>query len=80
MTVTIQQPGRPLKIEVPDCIGQFFVVLCLKKRERFVANCIDAYPDGRPKRMRIQFDPVRQGDVLQPHEYQIMEEHPDVDE
>lgn len=80
MTITIDQPGKPLKVEVPDCIGKFFVIACTKGTGQFVANCIDATPDGKPKRMRIQFDPVRQGEVLQPHQYQIMEEHPDVDE
>lgn len=78
MKITVDQPSGPLTVDKPDCIGLFFVVLCKKRGNRYLVNCIDATPDGRPKRMRIQLDPIRQGEVLQPHEYVIVEQNPDV--
>lgn len=78
MTVTIDQPSGKLTVEKPDCIGQFFVIVCKKFGNRYLANCIDANSEGQPKRMRIQLDPVRQGEVLGPTEYVIMEQNPDI--
>ena len=80
MKITVNQPSGPLTIEKPDCIGAWFVVVCKKKGLRYVATCIDANSEGNPKRMRIQLDPVRQGEVLQPDEYLIMEQNPDIGE
>jgi hypothetical protein len=37
------------------------------------ANCIDATPDGQPKRMRVQTPGKLQGRVMMPAEYTILE-------
>lgn len=80
MTLTVEQPSGTLTVEKAECIGHFFVILDKKTGHRYLANCIDANSEGNPKRMRIQLDPLRQGEVVQPHQYLIMEADPDVDD
>jgi hypothetical protein len=54
------------------CIGGFYWISVPQWHEVAVANCIDAGPGGRPKRMRVQ-NGDHQGEVVFPHEYQILE-------
>jgi hypothetical protein len=55
-----------------SCIGGFYWLKTPQWHEVVVANCIDATPDGRPKRMRVQ-NGDHQGEVVMPGEYMILE-------
>lgn len=74
-TVSVSTPNGRLRIKRPTCIGAFYTLYVPAFGVRVVANCIDATPEGRPKRMRIQRSLTHGGDVLQPHQYEIMEEN-----
>jgi hypothetical protein len=55
-----------------QCIGGFYWLEVPSWHECVVANCIDATPEDRPKRMRVQ-NGSHQGEVVMPREYQLME-------
>lgn len=75
MTLTVQTPSGPMRVNKPDCIGGYYVIFAKQWNEQFLATCIDA--DGeRPKRMRIQQDGRHGGKVLQPADYDIIEKDP----
>lgn len=76
-TVTYQSPfGKKITIEKPDCIGSFYIVYAPELDRRLLVNCIDATPDGKPKRMRIQKSMDHGGMVLMPGQYSIIEKNP----
>lgn len=72
--ISVNTPSGTLRIPEPRCIGHYFVVTA--GGERFLARCIDEL-DGKPKRMRLANDGARFGTVLQPGEYEIVEQDPD---
>lgn len=63
-----------LSIDMPRsrCIGGFYWLSVPQWHEVVVANCIDATPEDRPKRMRVQ-NGDHQGEVVMPNEYLLME-------
>lgn len=77
MIIAVDMPSGTMLVDKPDCIGRWYVLFCKSLNQRFLANCIDATDTGRPKRMRIQQDPVHGGKVLQPADYDIIEADPD---
>jgi len=62
--------------ETKSCIGRFYILYVKELKRRVLANCIDATPEGVPKRMRIQKCSINGGDVLMPGQYDIMEVDP----
>ena len=75
-THTVTMPSGTMRIHKPRCIGTYYIIFCKRDNRRLLANCIDATPSGRPKRMRVQACGDRQGDVLVPGQYEIMEKDP----
>lgn len=71
-TITVEMPNRTMTVDKPIWIGRFFVVYSKAHSRRVVTTCIDE-ADGKPKRMRVQCQGDIQGEVLQPHEYEIVE-------
>lgn len=71
-TLTIEMPTSTLTVERPKCIGAFYMVYCEKTHRQHVASCIDATPEGRPKRLRLQTG-ERAGEVMMPGDYTIIE-------
>ena len=74
--LTLETPSGTLTINKPDCIGSFYIVYATELKERVLCNCIDATLDGEPKRMRVQKHMAHGGNVLQPHQYEIIEKNP----
>lgn len=72
--IECETPSETIRIIRPKCIGTFYIIYVEEFKARFLANCIDATPDGEPKRMRIQKCMFHGGEVVQPHEYEIIEE------
>ena len=75
-TITIETPSKTIRIKRADCIGRFYIIYSPEFNERLLANCIDAFPEGTPKRMRVQRHMSHGGKVIQPHQYEILEENP----
>lgn len=61
------------------CIGEFYWIEVPEWHEFAVANCIDAGPHGKPKRMRVQ-NGCHQGDVVMPNRYRILARDNDLKE
>lgn len=71
MTITIDMPSGPMTVHKPSCIGAYYIIV--SGSQRYLAVCLDANWLGKPKRMRIQHDAHRAGDVLMPRQYKILE-------
>lgn len=76
MNLTCETPSGTISIDRPDCIGSFYIVYAIQFKERVLCSCIDATPDGRPKRMRVQKNMAHGGEVLMPDQYDIIEKNP----
>jgi len=68
--------SETITLDVKPCIGRFYVLYAKELGRQVLANCIDATPEGVPKRMRVQKCSKNGGDVLMPHQYTIMEVDP----
>jgi len=69
MTITIDMPRGQMTVHHPDCIGHTYIIAA--GYEQFVATCIDADSQDRPKRMRTD-----NGTVFMPGAYRIVQEDP----
>lgn len=55
-------------------IGRLAIIVLKQDGRCYLGNVLDQKAGTTiPKRIRIQYDPNRQGDVVQPHEYEFKE-------
>jgi len=73
MNISIDMPSGPLAVEMPTCIGHYYIIE--SGGERFLTACIDE-SEGRPKRMRQAECDTRYSRVFQPHQYTVIEKDP----
>lgn len=73
-SLIVNTPSGLLRIRRSQCIGRYYVIVW--QGERFLANCIDATWNDRPKKMRIQHSLTHGGKVVQRGDFEIVEKDP----